>query len=561
MGREFEKTECQILAVPFSLRLVRSHSMQNAIEIEIAPEPPIAPATLNEPPAPSRSFGQIIKNVLVNWTAFAITLLSGFWMMPFLINHLGEAQYAVWLIVGSLVGYLGLLDFGITQSTVKYIAEHRARGDQAAINRVITSGLSVFSVVGAFSLLASAVLALSFNRIFKTQLPDQTVAIVVALVGLNVAMTFPASVFLGVLRGYQRYDIGATAMSVSILTRCAVIYWAISSGQGIVALALTTLIFDTLRLTYITVRVFQLNPDIRVGRAHFQTSELQKLFGHSMWLFLIMVGDQINFATDTVIIGYFLAPVVLTVYAIAGRLVGYLRALVVEMVGVLMPAVSGLHAQDDAAGVEQLLIGGAKWTALLALPPAAVFWILGERFVELWIGPKYAPDAAHLLAILTLGVLAHLAEMTVTTVLVGTGRAQVVARWVIAQSLVNLALSLILVRFYGATGVALGTSISMVLFALASIPIYLRFHLQLSPRKFVQGALLTPLAAQIPFAGALWLLRTLVPTANLAAFFGAILLVVPIYGATVFALCLSSAERVGILGRLKLKKGTGVARV
>ncbi len=537
--------------------------MQNALEI--APEsgsaPEIESETESQPPAspPSRSFSQIIRNVLVNWTAFAVTLLSGFWMMPFLIRHLGEAEYAVWIITGSLVSYLGLLDFGITQSTVKYVAEHRARGDQAAINRVVTSGLSVFSVVGAFSLLASLGLALHFNRFFPSQLPDSTVAIVVALVGLNVAITFPASVFLGVLRGYQRYDIGAAAMSVSIVTRCAVIAWVISDGYGLVALAAITLFFDVLRLVYVTYRVFRLNSDIRIGRAHFASSELKKLFGHSVWIFLIMVGDQINFATDTIVIGYFLPPVALTIYAIAGRLVTYLRQLVLEMVGVLMPAVSGLHAQDDAAGVEALLVAGAKWTTLLALPPAAVFWVLGERFISLWIGPKYAPGASQLLDILTVGVLAHLAEMTVTTVLVGTGRARVVARWVVAQALVNLALSLILIRTYGLVGVALGTTISMVGFALASIPTYFHFHLRVSLVSFIKNALAGPLWAQIPFVAALFLLRYFVPMPSLPAFFGAIFLLAPLYGATVFALCLDAGERAAVCARLGWKKRVSAA--
>lgn len=518
--------------------------------------PPETPAP--ETPAPSRGVPQILRNVLVNWTAFAVTLGSGFWMLPFLIRHLGEAEYAVWIITGSLVGYLGLLDFGITQSTVKFIAAHRARGDQAAINRVITSGLSVFTVVGAFSLLASAALALGFNRIFGSQLPDRTVAIVVALVGLNVAITFPASVFLGVLRGYQRYDIGAAAMSVSILSRCAVIYYAITSGYGIVALAAITLVFDLLRLAYVIYRVFGLNPEIRVGRAHFQRSELRGLFGHSVWLFGIMVGDQINFATDTIVIGLFLPPAAIAIYSIAFRLVGYLRQLVVEMVGVLMPAVSGLHAQDDAAGVEGLLISGAKWTALLALPPAGVFWVLGEKFITLWIGPKYATDAAQLLGILTLGILAHLTEMTVTTVLVGTGRAQAVAKWVMAQALVNLALSLILIRPFGLMGVALGTTTSMIAFALLSIPVYFRVHLQVSLLSFVRRALVSPLWAQLPWLGALFLLRAWLPMPTLGAFFGAVTLAMPVYGAAVWALCLSETERAAIRGRVGLKSRAAI---
>src|SRR5262249_7257527 len=94
---------------------------------------------------------RIIGNVLMNWLAFTTTIGVGFLMSPFLIRHLGDGVYGVWVLIGSLGGYMGLLDFGITASTIKYIAEHRAKGDQDSINRVITGGLAVFSFVGLLS--------------------------------------------------------------------------------------------------------------------------------------------------------------------------------------------------------------------------------------------------------------------------------------------------------------------------------------------------------------------------------------------------------------------------
>lgn len=516
---------------------------------------PIEPKIEAEAPPKLGGRGQIIRNVLVNWTAFLVTLLTGFWMSPFLIRNLGESVYGVWILVGSVINYLGLLDFGITQSTTKFISEHRARGDQNAINRIITAGLCAFSAVALLSLVASAILALTFNRIFHTELPDRTIAIVVALVGLNLAISFPASVFLGVLRGFQRYDIGATATSVSILFRCGFIVWAIHSGQGLIALAALTLIFDAARLVYVVWRVWQINPAIRVGRAHFQRAELQRLFGHSVWIFLIIVGDQINFATDSIIIGLFLPPVSITIYFIASRLVGYLRSLVVEMVGVLMPAVSGLHARDDAQGVESLLVAGAKFTFLLALPPAAVFFLLGDRFIALWIGPGYAQSAI-LLSILAVGILAHLCELTVTTVLVGMGHAGAVARWVLAQSLVNLALSLLLIKPLQLTGVALATSISMTIFALVSIPFYFQKYLQISLGSWLKRALFPPLLAQIPWIGALFFLKNYVDLPSMSAFFGALLLLLPFYAASVYFCALESSEKAifaGLTARLWFK--------
>jgi O-antigen/teichoic acid export membrane protein len=496
---------------------------------------------------------QIIRNVLVNWTAFVVVLLTGFWMAPFLIKHLGESVYGVWILTGSLVGYLGLLDFGVTQSTVKYIAEYRAKNDQNAINRVITGSFYVFSIVGAFSLLISLFFALFFNRLFNTPLPDSTVAIVVGLVGINIAVTFPCSVFLGVLRGYQRYDIGAAANSVSVLVRSGFIVWAVLNNYGIIALAAITLVFDMARLAFVIQRVYKINPEIRIAREFFHRDELGKLFGHSVWMFLIMVGDQVNFYTDAVLIGLFLPTAAITVYSIAFRLIGYLRSMVVEMVGVLMPAVSSMHAQEDSKGIGDLLTAGAKFTLILALPAAVVFVLLGDRFIELWIG-KDNQQSALLLSILTVGIVAHLCEMAVTTVLIGTGRAYIVARWVIAQSVVNLILSLILIKQMGLVGVALGTSISMVGFAVVSIPIYFHHHLKQSLSAFVRRALFLPLAIQIPWVAAIYLLREFVPMHSLSGFFTPILLLAPFYGAVVFAVCLSPSEKAAVAGKFGFKR-------
>src|SRR5580704_3407617 len=180
----------------------------------------------------------------MNWVAFAISLLAGFLMSPFLVRHLGDSVYGVWVLIGSLAGYLGLLDLGVTTSIVKYVAEHRARGDQDAMNRVMSGGLAVSSVVGLLSLVISVAVAFKFNLIFSTLLTTNTAAAVVMLAGLNLAITFPATVFVGFVRGYQRYDLDATVSTVAIVIRTAIIVALILRGHGILVLAAVNFVFD-----------------------------------------------------------------------------------------------------------------------------------------------------------------------------------------------------------------------------------------------------------------------------------------------------------------------------
>jgi len=54
-----------------------------------------------------------IRNVAANWGGFAFSILVTFFLSPFVVRHLGNGSYGVWTLIGSLTGYLGLLDMGV----------------------------------------------------------------------------------------------------------------------------------------------------------------------------------------------------------------------------------------------------------------------------------------------------------------------------------------------------------------------------------------------------------------------------------------------------------------
>jgi O-antigen/teichoic acid export membrane protein len=485
---------------------------------------------------------QIIRNVLMNWMAFAVTILAGFLMSPFLVRRLGDAVYGVWVLLGSLAGYLGLLDFGLIPSMVKYVAEHRARADQQAINRLMTVGLVIYSLMGLISLVVSLIIAFTFNDIFHTPIDNQTAAVIVFVAGINLAITFPSSVFVGLIRGYQRYDIDARATSILIVARNLLIVPLILRGHGILTVSLVTFFFDMARLAYLIRKAYQLNPEIRFARAYFDRAQLRQLFGFSVFVFIIIVSKHLIFYTDSIVIGIFLSTAAVTAYFIASRLVIYLLVLVSEMVGVLAPRASELDADNNTEGIKELLVVSTKYMLLTALPAATVFFVMGENFITLWMGEAFA-SSAQILTILTIAILSHLMLMPSETILLGMGRHRVIARLMIAQALANLVLSLALVRTLGIRGVALGTLAPMVFFMFAGLFIYYRYHFHVSLGEYLRRSVPAPVLAQIPFIAAIFLLKRYLPPTSLAMFFIEVALAFIPYGALAFFFFLNSAER------------------
>ena len=488
---------------------------------------------------------QIIQNVLVNWAAYAVTIVIGFFMSPFLVHRLGDPVYGVWTLLGSLTGYLGLLDFGITPSTVKKVAEYRAQDDQNAINRVVTGGVAVFIVIGAVSFLASIGISFFFNDLFPNPLSQKTAAALVLLTGLNLAVTFPASVFIGVLRGFQRYDIDASVSTLALIARSILIVVLLLKGYGIIALAIATFVFDMARLAYLLKRVYEINSGLCVARQFFDKEEMRRLFAYSSHFFLIAVGNRINFLTDSIVIGIYLSVAAVTPYSIALRLVSYLRELVIEMTGVLMPAITHLHTTKATEGVRELHIRATKYAALLSLPVGALFLILGDSFIGLWMGARFVTEyrAQDLLAALTIGIVVNLIGSPTGTVLTGLGRHDIVARFSILQALTNLAVTLILVKRLGLMGVALGTTISMCCFFVWSNFIFFKHYLKQPILSFASRSLTGAVMAQVPFAALLVAIKFWTPPTSLGGFFLRAGLAFLFYGVLTFFLCLGADER------------------
>jgi O-antigen/teichoic acid export membrane protein len=68
--------------------------------------------------------------------------------MPFTIRHLGQTEYGLWMLVASLTYYFQLLDLGYGSSVVKQITEADAQGDPVRVNRILSTFVIVYGVIG-----------------------------------------------------------------------------------------------------------------------------------------------------------------------------------------------------------------------------------------------------------------------------------------------------------------------------------------------------------------------------------------------------------------------------
>src|SRR6185295_1950732 len=137
---------------------------------------------------------------------FAVTFVS-LYMMPFLIRHLGDRMYGLWLLVGSVLGFYGLLDLGIGTATQRYFSRAVGTGDENEAKIIVNSSLYIFSFVGLAAVVVSVLLAFFGHVFFSDPTEADLFRKIVILAGISLGLSFPMKAIWAIFAGNLRYDL------------------------------------------------------------------------------------------------------------------------------------------------------------------------------------------------------------------------------------------------------------------------------------------------------------------------------------------------------------------
>jgi len=449
---------------------------------------------------------QALKNVSSTWFGLGASLLVGFFLSPYILHKLGDDAFGLWILVFSFTGFYGLFDLGIRSSIIKYVAQYYAANDQDGLARVICTSLSGYGCVALVLLSATFVSSFYVERLFHVSGGNLHVARVLFLmVGSAIALGFPLGVFGGVLQGLQKFTWVNLTQVATTLLRAMLIVIALSHGRGLLAVALITVALPLLASVFY-IGVVHRFIAIRLERRFVSRSSFRQLMGYGSITFIIIVAEQLRFQTDAVIIGAFLSASAITFFSIGAKLCDYAVAPVQNMADIFLPMSSDAEASNNHHRLRQIFIEGNRFCAFTMFPICVAMVILGKSLIHVWVGPKYVSSYL-VLVLLIVPKSLYRAQAASTRILFGIHRHRALAVVAIVEGLINVGLSIALVRPLGIIGDTLGTTIPLLATSLLFLPLYMCRLLKVPLRTFLSGAYLLPLALCAPLATALLLMQ------------------------------------------------------
>lgn len=492
---------------------------------------------------PARKRSGFARNAAANWFAFLFTAVVGFFLSPYVVDHLGPTKYGVWTLIGGLVGYLGLLDLGIRQAVNRFIAKHFAAGEHEESSLIVSAALRLFGILGVAAIVLSCTLAALAPSLFN--IPPELVEdarTIIVLGGVTIAFSLVSGVFGGVLTGLERFDIYNVLEIFVTSARTAATVLALHEGYGLVMLAAIGLASALLNFGILWVAMNRLYGDLRVRLSGPLGSHIRTILAFSASLTVLYAVSRIIFYSDALVIGAFLPIEAVTFFAIAGSLSQYAKEMARSLSYVMTPRVSALTSVGESR-VGELIVAVARLATLASVPVAITFLLRGESFIGLWMGSAYGPLSGQVLRVLAIVVWLDASRSVIIASLTGMAQQRQVIPGIVIEAALNLALSLALVHSLGIVGVALGTLIPNVIVGMAYLPHRLRRATGAPLLHYYRQVILLPLVTCIPFAIATYAFERLAPATNLFWFFLQVAAVLPLVPAAAWFLCLSGEEK------------------
>ncbi len=456
----------------------------------------------------ARPVRNLLTGTLTKYVLLFVNIAIGVVLMPFTMRHLGQADYGLWMLVASMTAYLQLLDLGYGNGLVRQVTHVDARGDEEAVNTVLSTFAVVYSLLGLVALGAIAVLALAVLPRFPNLSPEQVSSAqwILAILGARVAIGFPMGVFGAVTTARQRFALTTSIAIVVALLQGAATYLVLSAGYGLIPLVATTTGISLASYVAYVAAARHTFPGMRLSVSRFSGQQVREVTAFSLYLFLISIAVHVGTNVDNLIIGAYVGTSAIAVYTVAVRLAEYQRHLCGQFAGLLFPLVVRFHASGDAGALRATLLDGTRIGLGLVTGFALGLIVFGRDLVQLWMGPGFDGSIAPLY-VLALASVAMVAQGPTGTILLGTGRHRLVAWASVVEIVLNVGLSVALVGRLGLTGVAIGTAIPYAcLNLLVLMPIACR-SVGVGAVAFIRVAVFPAIVAMLPALAAAVALR------------------------------------------------------
>jgi O-antigen/teichoic acid export membrane protein len=396
----------------------------------------------------------VARNTAWNLFGALLPVPVALFCIPLLVKALGVERFGVLGLAWMALGYFGMFDFGLAQSTTRFVSSSVAQGGSGGVRALVRASALLHAALGLagailFALLAPwlavTVFALPPGLVDETRVALYWLALSVPAIVLTAALR-------GALEGLQRFDVvNLIRVPASVINYAGpLVALQFGSGLPLVVAVIVAARFAVLA-AYASACVACLPPaqnGARVGR-----SGLARLAAYGGWLTASNLVNPLILAADRFVIAATVSVAAVTFYVTPYEIITRGWILSASLMAAMFPVFSSLAASDPGA-IRGACRSAELWLLAAAAPAVALVLGCADLLLDWWLGAAFRDGSAHVARLLSLGLLVNIVAQVPLTALNAAGKADVSAKIAALELPLYVAAMWYCAGRYGIDGVA-----------------------------------------------------------------------------------------------------------
>lgn len=402
--------------------------------------------------------GRFKKNTISSLLYQVLVVVSGLIIPRLFLSYYGSEIYGLVSSITSFLGFITILDLGIgaviTANFYKPLAEKNIK----KINEIYKYARKFYNKIALILILYSLALIFIYPNFIEEKFGNYFIELLIAIISLSVfSQYFFAIVNTLLLRSDQKQYIVFNLNSITLILNTILSIFLITSGFSVLIVKLSTSIIYLLRPVVLSVYVkkhYIITNDPKVAKNPIK----QKWNGIAQHL-AYLIQDK----TDIIVLTLFSTLGTISIYSIYYLIVTGIRSFIYASTAGFSALVGNMIARNEINKLRNLF-GKFEW--LMHTVSTLLFTTTGiliVPFVKLYTKGIY--DVNYIVPvfaiILSMGTAFRCFQLPYNTVVQAALHFKETQRSAIIEPIINILISIILVKQLGLVGVAIGTFISI----------------------------------------------------------------------------------------------------
>jgi len=330
---------------------------------------------------------QNLFNIISNLIVFAVNLVIGFFLTPFIIDKIGLEANGFISLSNNLISYLSLITISISSMAGRFLIINYHKQNFIQANKFYSTLFYSSIIINLFILLIFSILI--FNLQYFVSIPynltsDVKILITVLLLNFsmnNIFYNWSLAIFIS-----NRLDQNAVRILIGQIIRLISLFiFLFFFNPTIISFGISTILSSFIIVFISYYQKNKLIPELKVKVSEFSFYHLKIMFFSGIWNTVIATGQILLSGFDLLFSNIFLNPYLMSVFALAKTLPGILFQFASTITTSFIPSLTVSSLNENKDLLRRDVFFSMNLSSIFILVPVSIFIVYGYNFYSLWI--------------------------------------------------------------------------------------------------------------------------------------------------------------------------------